>query len=43
VITPAYIRRHWTPWFELLEIDLLLGDPYRVVVALRRRSDPQGR
>lgn len=36
VITPAYIREHWTELFELLEIDLLLGDPYQVVVALRR-------
>lgn len=38
VITPAYIGEHWTEDFELLEIDLLLGDPHQVVVALRRRD-----
>ena len=37
VITAAYIRRHWTEWFEPAGFELLLGDPYQVVVALRRR------
>jgi SAM-dependent methyltransferase len=37
VVTAAYIRRHWTEWFELVGFELLLGDPYQVVVALRRR------
>jgi SAM-dependent methyltransferase len=38
VITPAYIREHWTELFELLAIELLIGDPHQVVVALRRRD-----
>jgi SAM-dependent methyltransferase len=37
VITLAYVRRHWTEWFELLGVDLLIGDPYQVVLTLRRR------
>jgi SAM-dependent methyltransferase len=42
VITPAYIREHWTKRFDLLEFDLLLGDPHQVVVTLRRRGgDPR--
>ncbi len=38
VITPAYIREHWTELFDLLRIELLIGDPYQVVVAMRRRD-----
>lgn len=37
VITPAYIRRHWTEYFELVGFELLLSDPHQVVVALRPR------
>jgi SAM-dependent methyltransferase len=37
VVTPAYIRRHWTDLFELATFALLLSDPHQVVVALRRR------
>ena len=41
VITSAYIHEHWAELFELLEIAPLLGDPYQVVVTLRRRDlDP---
>jgi SAM-dependent methyltransferase len=36
VVTPAYIRRHWTELFELVAFELLLSDPHQVVVALRR-------
>lgn len=38
LITPAYIREHWTELFELLAIELLIGDPHQVVVAMRRRD-----
>jgi SAM-dependent methyltransferase len=38
VITPGYIREHWTELFEQLAIELLIGDPHQVVVALRRRD-----
>jgi SAM-dependent methyltransferase len=38
VVTPAYIRSHWTDMFELIAIEMLIGDPYQVVVALRRRD-----
>ncbi|HWE07855.1 MAG TPA: class I SAM-dependent methyltransferase [Solirubrobacteraceae bacterium] len=37
VVTAAYVRRHWTEWFELAGFELLLGDPHQVVVALRPR------
>ncbi|HEX3688726.1 MAG TPA: class I SAM-dependent methyltransferase [Solirubrobacteraceae bacterium] len=37
VVTAGYIRRHWTEWFDVVGFELLLGDPYQVVVALRRR------
>lgn len=40
VITRAYIRSHWTDMFELIAIEMLIGDPYQVVVALRRRDQP---
>ena len=37
VITLPYIREHWAPLFDLLEVDLLLGDLYQVMLTLRRR------
>ena len=37
VITLAYVRERWAPRFELLEVNLLLGDPYQVMLTLRRR------
>lgn len=36
VITPAYLRRHWSDRFELVDVDLLIGDPYQVMLTLRR-------
>jgi SAM-dependent methyltransferase len=37
VITLPYIRERWSPEFELLDVDLLVGDLYQVVITLRRR------
>lgn len=37
VITMAYIQERWGPSFELIEVGLLPGDPYQVVLTLRRR------
>jgi SAM-dependent methyltransferase len=37
VVTLPYVRRRWAPMFELLEVDLLLGDLHQVMVTLRRR------
>jgi hypothetical protein len=37
VITMAYIRERWASMFELLEVNLLPGDPYQVMLTLRRR------
>jgi len=37
VVTMAYVRERWAELFELLEVDLLLGDPYQVMLTLRRR------
>ena len=36
VITLAYVRERWRDRFELLDADLLLGDPYQVLLTLRR-------
>jgi SAM-dependent methyltransferase len=36
VITMAYLREHWSPLFTVVDVDLLLDDPYQVVVTLRR-------
>lgn len=40
VITLAYVRERWGPRWELLEVDVLVGDLYQVVLTLRRRGDP---
>ena len=37
VITLPYIRERWAPLFELLDVDLLVGDLHQVMVTLRRR------
>lgn len=37
VIALAYIRERWADRFELLSVDLLVEDPYQVVLTLRRR------
>jgi SAM-dependent methyltransferase len=36
VITPAYMREQWSSLFTVLGVDLLLDDPYQVVVTLKR-------
>jgi hypothetical protein len=37
VITLPYIRERWTSLFELLDVELLIGDLHQVMVTLRRR------
>jgi SAM-dependent methyltransferase len=37
VVTMAYVRRQWSERFELLDVDLLLDDPYQVMLTLRAR------
>jgi SAM-dependent methyltransferase len=37
VITLPYIRERWAPLFDLLDVDLLLGDLHQVMITLRRR------
>jgi SAM-dependent methyltransferase len=37
VITLPYVRERWSPLFELLDVDVLVGDLYQVMVTLRRR------
>lgn len=36
VIALPYVRERWSP-FELLDVDVLVGDLYQVMVTLRRR------
>jgi SAM-dependent methyltransferase len=36
VITMAYLREQWSPVFTVLGVDLLIDDPYQVMVTLRR-------
>ena len=37
VITLPYIRERWLTLFELLDVDLLIGDLHQVMLTLRRR------
>jgi SAM-dependent methyltransferase len=37
VITLAYVRERWSELFELLDTDLLIDDPYQVMLTFRRR------
>jgi SAM-dependent methyltransferase len=37
IVTLPYVRARWSPLFELLEVDLLVGDLYQVMLTLRRR------
>ena len=37
VITLPYVRERWSALFELLEVDLLVGDLYQLMLTLRRR------
>jgi SAM-dependent methyltransferase len=36
VVTLPYIREHWSSMFELLGVDLLVGDLHQVMITLRR-------
>ena len=36
VITLPYVRERWAPRFELLDVDLLAGDIFQVMLTLRR-------
>jgi SAM-dependent methyltransferase len=36
VVTLAYVRERWAPLFHLLEVDLLVDDPYQLMLTLRR-------
>ncbi len=40
VVTLAYVRERWSPTFELLHTDVLVGDLHQVVLTLRRRAVP---
>jgi SAM-dependent methyltransferase len=37
VVTLPYVRERWTPLFDELAVDLLVADPYQLVLTLRRR------
>jgi SAM-dependent methyltransferase len=37
VVTLPYVRERWASLFELLEVDVLAGDLYQLVLTLRRR------
>jgi SAM-dependent methyltransferase len=37
VITLPYVRERWSPMFELVDVGLLVGDLYQVMLTLRRR------
>lgn len=37
VITLPYVRERWASMFELVDADVLIGDLYQVMIALRRR------
>jgi SAM-dependent methyltransferase len=36
VITLPYVRENWTRWFDLLDVAVMTGDMYQVVLTLRR-------
>lgn len=37
VVTLPYVREHWDSLFELLAVDVLVGDLYQLALTLRRR------
>lgn len=37
VITMAYVRERWSPWFELLDTNIQLDDLHQVILTLRRK------
>ena len=38
IVTLPYVRERWAPHFELLEVDVLLGDLHQVALTLRRAA-----
>ena len=38
VITLPYVRSEWSRWFDLLDVALMTGDMYQVVLTLRRKD-----
>ena len=36
VVTLAYVRERWAEMFELLDVDVLIGDLFQVALTLRR-------
>jgi hypothetical protein len=36
VVTLARARERWSGWFELVATDLLVADPFQLVLTLRR-------
>ncbi len=38
VITLPYVRDNWTRWFDLLDVSVMTGDMYQVVLTLRKVS-----
>ncbi len=36
VVTPAYVRERWSDRFALLDVDILLGDLFQLMLTLRR-------
>jgi SAM-dependent methyltransferase len=40
IVTLDYVRERWSETFELLGADVLLADPFQLVLTLRRRSPP---
>jgi SAM-dependent methyltransferase len=40
IVTLPYVRERWSGRFELLATDVLLADPFQLVLTLRRRSPP---
>ncbi len=37
VVTMSYIRERWSALFDIVDVNLLLPDPYQVMLTLRRR------
>jgi SAM-dependent methyltransferase len=37
VVTLPYVKERWSPLFDLLDVDFLIGDPHQVMLTLKRR------
>jgi len=38
VITLPYVRKNWTRWFDLLDVAVMTGDMYQVVLTMSRKD-----